>query len=472
MVEAMNNTPDPGPSAPSPPAGDAAESPNKAELVRQLSMWDSAAIIVGTIIGSGIFLMPGLVARNLGSPGLVLITWVLGGFMSLLGALIFAELTSFMPATGGIYVFLKDAFGSMASFVFGWLYLLAIKPAAVATITIGVATYLRELVPLSDMGVNAAAIALIVLLSTIHYRGVRLGSSVMNFLTALKILLIAAFIILGLTSSRADWGALGGGAAGAFSLDTLSSIGVALALVLWAYDGWADISYIAGEVKNPGRSLPAAIVLGTIGVIVIYMLMNIVFLITVPMDQMMASERVAADSARTLLGAGGATFVSIAILISITGSANGSVMLGPRVFYRMGADGYFFRWVGKVHPRFRTPANAVIAQAVWASVLALSGTFEQLSNLFIFTTWLFFVLSTVALFVFRRRYPDRDRPYRTRGYPWVPVLFLIIAIAMLSNSLIQRPLESGIGLAFAALGIPVYFLVFRRSSTPGGPEGS
>lgn len=438
-----------------------------AGLVRQLGLWDTAAIIVGTIIGSGIFLMPGLIARNLGSPGLMLVTWILGGILSLLGALIFAELTSFMPHTGGIYVFLKDAFGSLVSFLFGWLFLMAIKPVAVATITIGVATYLRELVPLSNAGVNAAAIVLIVLLSTIHYRGVRLGSGVQNFLTALKILLIAGFILLGLTSAKADWSGLSGGSAGAFGLDTLSSIGVALALVLWAYDGWADISYIAGEVKEPGRTLPRAIVAGTITVIVIYMLMNVVFLITVPLDRMMVSDRVAADSARALLGPAGATFVTVAILISITGAANGSVMLGPRVFYRMGADGYFFRWVGHVHPRFRTPANAVVAQGVWASVLAVSGTFEQLSNLFIFTTWLFFVLSTVALFIFRKRYPDRERPYRTWGYPWVPILFLIIAVAMLANSLVQRPLESGIGLGFAALGLPIYYLVFRRRIAVG-----
>jgi len=193
--------------------------------------------------------------------------------------------------------------------------------------------------------------------------------------------------------------------------------------------------------------------------------MNIVFLITVPLQQMAASDHVAADSARRLLGDSGATLVTVAIIISITGGANGSVMLGPRVFYRMGADGYFFRWTGRVHPRFRTPANAVVAQGLWAAVLATSGTFEQLINYFIFTTWLFFALSTVTLFIFRRRHPAGERPYSTPGYPWTPVVFLILAAAMLSNSLFQRPLESGIGLGFAALGLPVYFFLFKRRQT-------
>jgi APA family basic amino acid/polyamine antiporter len=449
--------------------------PGEIGLVRQLGMWDTSAIIVGTIIGSGIFLMPGLVARNVGSPGLILITWILGGILSLMGALIFAELASFLPHTGGIYVFLKDAFGSLTSFVFGWLFVLAIKPAAIATITIGMATYLRELVPLTDFGVNVAAIALIIVLSTIHYRGVRLGSGVQNFLTGLKVLLILGFIVLGLTSGHADWSRLSAGTGGGLSLGMLTNIGVALALVLWAYDGWADISYMAGEVSDPGRTLPRAIVAGTVVVIAIYLLMNVVFLVTVPLEQMMASDRVAADSARTLLRAGGAIFVSVAIVISITGAANGSVMLGPRVYYRMGADGYFFKWMGQVHPRFRTPGNAVIAQGIWASVLAISGTFEQLSNLFIFTTWLFFILSTVALFVFRKRYPDRERPYTTWGYPWVPALFLVIGVSMLLNSLVQRPLESGVGLGFAALGLPAYYLIFKRrimSTSGGNPDES
>ncbi len=431
-------------------------------LLRQLSWLDATAIIIGTIIGSGIFITPGLVARNAPSPGLILITWIVGGLLCLLGALIFAELASFLPATGGIYVFLKEAFGPLMSFIFGWLFLLVIKPGAIATITTGVAIYVGELVPLSPLGIKLVAIFFIIIISAVHYRGVRLGSNIQNFLTSLKVILILGFIVVGLTSSAADWSLLSVGGSGGFNLEMLSVMGIALAAVLWTYDGWADICYMAGEVKDPGRSLPRAILLSTLAVIVIYVAMNIVFIITVPMDQMAISDRVAADSARTLLGAGGATLVTIAILISIIGGANGSIMLGPRVFYQMGADGYFFRWTGRIHPKFRTPANAVVVQGVWAAVLALSGTFEQLVNYFIFTTWFFFVLSTLALFIFRKRYPDIERPYSTPGYPWVPLAFIAIALAMLLNSLIQRPLESGIGLGFAILGIPVYYLLFRK----------
>lgn len=434
-------------------------------LIRQLSWLDAAAIIIGTIIGSGIFIVPGMVARNISSPGLILITWVLGGVLCLLGAFIFAELASSMPATGGIYVFLKEAFGPLVSFIFGWLFLLVIKPGAIAAITTGVAEYVSQLVPLSAWGIKATAIILILLLSIIHYRGVRLGSNIMNFLTSLKILLIAGFIVLGFTSSRADWSLLTSGTGSGFSLGVLSAMGIALAAILWTYDGWADICYMAGEVKDPGRSLPKAILLSTAAVIGIYVAMNIIFLITVPLEQMAASDHVAADSARRLLGDSGAALVTVAIIISITGGANGSVMLGPRVFYRMGADGYFFRWTGRVHPRFRTPANAVVVQGLWAAVLATSGTFDQLINYFIFTTWLFFALSTVTLFIFRRRDPTAERPYSTPGYPWTPIVFLILAAAMLINSLFQRPLESGIGLGFAALGFPVYFFLFKRRQT-------
>jgi len=433
-------------------------------LVRQLSWLDATAIIIGTIIGSGIFITPGVVARNIPSPGLILLTWIVGGLLCLLGALIFAELASFMPATGGIYVFLKEAFGPLMSFIFGWLFLLVIKPGAIATITTGVAIYVGELVPLSPLGIKLVAILVILMLSIIHYRGVRLGSNIQNFLTALKILLITGLIALGLTSGASDWSRLTSGSGGGFDLGMLSAMGVALAAILWTYDGWADICYMAGEVKDPGRSLPRAILLSTLAVIVIYAAMNIVFIITVPMDQMMTSDRVAADSARVLLGPGGATLATIAILISITGGANGSIMLGPRVFYQMGADGYFFRWTGRVHPKFRTPANAVVVQGVWAAVLVMGFNFEELLNYFIFTTWLFFVLSTFALFLFRKHLPDRERPYSTPGYPWVPATFILIALVMLANTLIERPLESGLGLAFAALGIPVYFLLFHKNT--------
>ncbi len=431
-------------------------------LRRQLSWIDATAIIIGTIIGSGIFITPGVVARNIPSPGLILLTWIVGGLLCLMGALIFAELTSFMPATGGIYIFLKEAFGPLMSFIFGWLFLLVIKPGAIATITTGVAIYFGELVPLSPLGIKLVAIVVIILLSSIHYRGVRLGSNIQNFLTALKVLLISGLIVLGLTSGASDWSLLTSGGGGGFNLGMLSAMGIALAAILWTYDGWADICYMAGEVKDPGRSIPRAILLSTVAVIVIYIAVNIVFIITVPMDQMMASDRVAADSARILLGPGGATLVTIAILISITGGANGSIMLGPRVFYQMGADGYFFRWTGRVHPKFRTPANAVVVQGVWAAVLVMGFDFEKLLNYFIFTTWLFFVLSTVALFVFRKRLPDKPRPYSTPGYPWVPLAFILVAVVMLGNSLIQKPLESGLGLVFAALGVPVYHLFFRK----------
>jgi len=431
-------------------------------LRRQLSWLDATAIIIGTIIGSGIFITPGVVARNIPSPGLILLTWIVGGLLCLMGALIFAELASFMPATGGIYIFLKEAFGPLMSFIFGWLFLLVIKPGAIATITTGVAIYVGELVPLSPLGIKLVAIAVIIILSSIHYRGVRLGSNIQNFLTALKVLLITGLIVLGLTSSASDWSLLTSGGGGGFNLGMLSAMGIALAAILWTYDGWADICYMAGEVKDPGRSLPRAILLSTLAVIVIYIAVNIVFIITVPMDQMMASDRVAADSARILLGPGGATLVTIAILISITGGANGSIMLGPRVFYQMGADGYFFRWTGRVHPKFRTPANAVVVQGVWAAVLVMGFDFEKLLNYFIFTTWLFFVLSTVALFVFRKRLPDMPRPYSTPGYPWVPLAFILVAVVMLGNSLIQKPFESGLGLTFAALGVPVYYLMFRK----------
>lgn len=457
---------------------------NKVGLVRQLGMFDSTMILVGIVIGSGIFLTTGIMAKSIPSAGLILLAWVVGGLLTMAGALTYAELGAAMPEAGGQYVYLREAYGPLSGFLFGWILFLVYVPGSIAALAVAFAEYFGYFFPsLSTQRVifstamsvfnnsleyslslgQLVGIALIIFLSAVNYIGVGFGKMVQNIFTVIKIGSIVAIITLGFT--------IGKGTAVDFSLNptglSLSQLiigfGVALVAVSWAFDGWNNLNFVAGEIKDPKRNLPFSLVLGTLILIILYALTNYIYLYALPIGKMMGVVRVAEKATTALFGGATAALISAAVMVSVFGSLNGTILSGPRVYYAMAKDKLFFRKVGEVHPRFRTPGFAIIIQATWAFFLTLSGTFEQLFTFVMFVAIIFWITAATSVFTLRRKYPDLPRPYKTWGYPVVPIVFIVAALGILINTLIENPVESLAGLGFTALGIPVYFYWRRKS---------
>jgi basic amino acid/polyamine antiporter, APA family len=426
-------------------------------LPRRLGIWSAAAILVGTTIGSGIFRVPSTVAAEVGTVGAIALLWVVGGVVALFGALTLAELAVLFPRSGGIYVFLRETYGPLAAFLFGWTELLVIRPSALGAIAMLFAEYVREFVPLSDGGVRLTAAGAILLLAMTNVRSVAWGAAVQNVSTAAKVLALTGLAILAFVFGRGGGGALG---TGDFSMTPLSwgGFGVALIAVMWAYDGWADLTFVAGEVRDPGRALPRALLGGTAAIVVIYLAVNAAYLHLLPVSAMAGRPLVAADAARRIFGEAGAAVVAAMVLTSAFGALNGAMMTGPRVFFAMADDGLFFRPVAAVHPVYRTPWIA-IALAAFLGISYLSiRTFEQLADSFILGIWPFYALAVGAVFLLRRREPELPRPYRTVGYPVVPLVFLAASLLMLLNALAERPLSTLLGFGIILAGIPVFYL--------------
>lgn len=437
-----------------------------AELPRVLGLFSLVGIVIGTMIGSGIFINPAHVARELGSPALMLAAWALGGVLSFFGALAVAELGAMYSRAGGIYVYLREAYGPLPAFLFGWALILVIESGTVATLAVGFASkYLPVFVGLSPLQQRLAAVALIAALALVNILGVRKGAYLMNFLTSVKFVALIAVCTLLFLFARGSTTNFLAAAPGA-GRGALGGFGVALVAVLWAYKGFETGSYSAGELRDPQRKLPLGLFIGTLVVMFLYVLANLAYLYVFPAARMAGSARIAADVMALVFGPGGAAAVSLIILLSMTGTANGHLMTSSRVFYAMARDGLFFRGVGRVHPRFRTPHVAIIVLAGWAALLSLSGTFEQLYSYVIFGFWIFMGLTVAGVIVLRRRRPELPRPYRTWGYPLTPLLFVLSAVLLTVNSLIQAFWNSFIGLALILLGIPVYFL-WRRLGSAG-----
>lgn len=455
--------PPPQPSAPGPaaPAADAhthaALPPDR--LPRRLGIWSAAAVLVGSVIGSGIFRVPSGVAEQVGGVGAISLVWVLGGLLALFGALTIAELAALFPRSGGIYVFLREAYGPLPAFLFGWTELLVIRPSALGAIAMIFAEYLGRLVPLGEGGVRLAAASAIALLAAANIRSVTWGAAVQNVSTAAKLLTLVGLAALAFL--------LGDGASGAFveplhfSPLSWGGFGLALVAVLWAYDGWADLTFVSGEVKNPARTLPRALLGGTLTVLVIYLAVNAAYLYVLPTAAMAVSPLVASDVATRLFGAAGASLVAALVMLSAFGALNGSSMTGPRILYAMADDGLFFRPIAAVHPRWRTPWTAIGLAAALGIAYVSSRSFEQLADAFVLGIWPFYVLAVFAVFRLRRSRPALHRPYRTVGYPVVPVIFLLASVAMLLNALVQQPGSTLFGFGIILLGIPVFYL-WRR----------
>ncbi|TAM84689.1 MAG: amino acid permease [Acidobacteria bacterium] len=425
-------------------------------LPREIGILGSMAIVVGTIIGSGIFLVPHNVAMQVGSVFSFYMVWVVGGALALAGALSLAELGAAMPEAGGIYVYLREAYGKLAAFLFGWGSLLVIDAGSAATLGVAFGIYASSFLPLTSLEQKILAGLVIAVLTVINILGVKKGTAVQTIFTIAKVgglvIIIGCAIFLPPLAP----------AVAAHPLPTphttVSSFGVALVGVLWAYQGWHQLSYTAGEVKNPSKFLPLGFFLGTTIIIIVYLAANAAYLHVLPMPVIAEHQRVAATAMEFLIGPRGARFVSALILCSIFGALNGTILTASRVYYAMARDGVLFKIVSRIHPKFQTPAVAVIVLGAWSTILAISGSFEELYTYVIFAMWIFSAAAIAGVIILRRRLPDLHRPYRVWGYPILPIAFILAALAIVVNTLVRTPLESLLGLAIILAGVPLYYI--------------
>lgn len=450
------------------PATGTAASPGAERLPRRLGVWSAAAVLVGSTIGSGIFRVPSTVAEQVGAVGAIAGVWAVGALVALFGALTIAELAAMYPRSGGIYVFLREAYGPLPAFLFGWTELLVIRPSALGAIAMIFAEYSNRFLGMGEAGVRVLAASVIAGLALANVRSVRWGAAVQNSSTAAKLLAIVGLAALVFLFGSGSGGATSGPVS--FSPLSWGGFGLALVSVMWAYDGWADLTSMAGEVKEPGRTMPRAIIGGVLGVVAVYLAINAAYLYVLSVPAMAASELVASDAAQAVFGAAGASMAAALVVLSTFGALNGAMMTGPRVFYAMAEDGVFFRPVAAVHPRWRTPYAAILLAAGLGIAFVSLRTFEQLANAFVLGIWPFYALAVGAVFLLRRRRPDAARPYRTAGYPLVPLVFLLAAVAMLVNAAVQDTVPTLAGFAVILLGIPVFRLWHGRTPAPHSAE--
>ncbi len=442
-------------SHPTPDAPPPAATETRDRLPRRLGVWSAAAVLVGSTIGSGIFRVPSTVAGDVGTVGAAILLWIVGGLVALFGALTLAELAALFPRSGGIYVYLKEAYGDLPAFLFGWTELLVIRPSAYGAIAMIFAEYLQTFVPMTDVQVRLVAAAAIAVVAAANYRSVLFGAAIENATTAAKVLALVAVAVLAFAFGDPARGAFAG--AIAFSPTTWGGFGVALIAVLWAYDGWADLTFLAGEVKDPSRTLPRALLGGTLAIIVIYMIVNAAYFYVLPIGDMAGSELVAADAAVRIFGQIGASIIAALVMLSTFGTLNGSMMTGPRILWAMADDGLLFRPIARVHPRFETPHVAILVAAALGIAYVSIRTFEQLADAFILGIWPFYALAVGAVFMVRARRPDLERPYRTVGYPIVPLVFLVASVVMLLNALVEQPTSTAFDFGVILVGVPVFY---------------
>ena len=436
-------------------------------LRRTLRPRDLILIVVGTVIGSGIFLVPGPVLRQTGGDvRIALAVWVFAGVLSLLGALTFAEMGAAKPDAGGLYLYIRDAFGPLPAFLYGWTSFFVLGAGSVATLAVAFTRYLQQFVTVSPMVAKLVAVLVVVVVMGVNIRGARQGADVQNVTTAIKAGAIVVMSVLLLTLGT--WpgsGAVPADAAGATGGSLLSGVGLAMIAVLWAYEGWQYVTFSAGEAIDPQRTLPRALVLGTILLIALYVLANVAYLAALGTTGVVTSERVAADAVSAVLGPSAGKVIAAVILVSMFSAANGLTLTTPRLYFSMARDRVFFAKLAEVHPRFGTPALAIVASSVWAMILAATGTFEQLLTYVVFSGWLFYALGGLAIFVYRRRQPDLPRPFRTPGYPLTPLLFVASAVAIVFNTIVSQPGRAAVGLGLVLLGVPAY-LIWRARARP------
>jgi len=445
--------------------------PPAPELRRDLGTWPAMSIVVGTVIGSGIFLVPKTMIQRVGSVEAVFVVWIVGGLLSLAGALSYAELAAALPEAGGEYAFLREAYGPLWGFIYSWTQMWVAKSGSIATLATAFAVYLANFfapldtvfytlpLPLGPHGGplelrfgQLFAIGLIAALGWLNYFGVKLGGNVQVAVTGVKVALIGAIIVVGLGFGHAH-----APAAAAIGPLTFTGFIAALVAALWAYDGWNNVSMVASEIREPQKNLPRALIGGTLAVIGIYLLADWAYFHVLTAAEVAESIRVPASMMSKIFGGAGAGAVSIAAMISIFAALNGSILSGSRVPYAAARDGYFFSAIAKVHPEHRTPGASIAALSAWASLLVLTGKYDDLFNLVIFASWILYGMTAAAVVVLRRKQPDLMRPYRTIGYPFVPLLFVLGASVLLYSTARDRPRESLMGIGLIVLGLPFYF---------------
>jgi APA family basic amino acid/polyamine antiporter len=442
------------------------------QLLRGLGALEATMLVAGAVIGSGIFVSPSIVARAVGAPGVSLLVWLVCGFLATSGALCFAELGAAIPRTGGTYAYLYRAFRTpLLPFLFGWSMFFVVLTGVMAAVATAFATYagffLERVIPYGEWTQRLVAISSILFLTTMNVIGVRVGGKIQILFTVVKVAALALLIAVGFFAGDAGGGltpVLPPDGAGA---ETFAAFGTAMIVALFAYNGWWYSTFVAGEVREPRRTIPRSIFFGMGIVLVVYILANVVYLRVLPFDVLSASSRPAADTMARLVGPSGAALISVAVMLSAFGTVNAQLLSVPRVYFAMARDRLFFRWVDQVHPRFRTPAAAILAQGMWASGLALTGTYQEIITYTAFPNYVFLSLAVLGLIVLRVREPDMPRPYRVWGYPLTPVLFLLIFTWYLINSLLNAFGDTMVGIVLTLSGLPFYlYWVRQRRDTP------
>jgi len=439
-------------------------------LVRGLGTFDGALITIGSILGTGIFITTADIARVLPHAGLILAVWVVGGLLTLAGALTYGELGAMFPRAGGQYNFIKEAYGPLWGFLFGWASFFVINTGGIAALAVGFGEYLGSFLPFFSTtnvllrvplgtwawqvsGGQLAGAAAIILLSAVNYVGLKEGVWVQNIVTIVKVGSIVGLAGVGFAVAAPVSPNL---AAPLPAGNVLGAFGVGMIAVLWSFDGWYGLTASAGEIRNPARSLPWGLTLGTLAATILYVLMNVVYLRAVPVGEMSQTSRIGETAAAILFGPVGARLVSAAVLVSTFGCISSTILWASRIYLPMAQDGLFFRPLAEVHPRYLTPAASIAAQCAWAVVLTLSGTYEQLYTYVVFAATASHAATGLAVFLLRRARPDAPRPYRTWGYPWVPAAFIVASLVLVANTLAEKPVQSLIGVGLVALGLPAF----------------
>ena len=434
-------------------------------LRKELSLFDAVAVVVGTIIGSGIFLIPHSIALELHSLGTVLLVWVVGGILTLFGALSLAELASIFPGTGGLCTYLRHAYGRLPAFLYAWSLLLMIHSGSIAALAVGFGLYLGQVLSLNALEQKAASVIVILVLTMTSCLGIRGGKLVQNLIAIAKVSGLAIIIVVLGTKGSLPLHLFPVTPTSGVRTFSFTGFGIALVAALWAYEGWHVVSFVAGEMKRPQRDLPRSLLYGSATVMLIFVVANLGYYHVLSAGEIRESNAVAALAMRKSIGPFATSSVSLLILISILGSMNGLILTGPRVYYAMARDGIFPRLLGQVSKRYRTPFVALIVQGIWTAALAASGSYQRLFTDVIFTAWIFYGLAVAAVVVLRHTQPQLHRAFTVPGYPWLSVLFCLAAAGVILSTLIERPIRASLGLGLVATGVPVYFFCNKFRTT-------
>jgi APA family basic amino acid/polyamine antiporter len=466
---------------------------SKHSLVQKLGLFTAITVVVGSIIGSGIFKKSATMSADLGAPGILLLIWLIAGLVSMIGALTNAEIAGMLPRAGGQYVYFREMYGKFTAYLYGWSIFSVIQTGSIAAIAYVFSGYLEyffpaprlspeweawgfsvkwgeqvilDMYPLKDIGLKIMTIILILFLSTVNYFGVVFGGIVQSTFTVLKNIAIAFIVIVALLSSAGNVENFSPFVNTTFNFPSGSLLGamiLALSGAFWAYDGWNNITYLGAEVKQPQRNIPKAMMLGMGFVIIVYMLVNLAYLYVLPVNEMKDSSFLAADVMRKVVGDWGGAFVAIAVMVSTFGTTNGTILVSARVYYVMAKDGLFFRKLEDVHHKYKTPGVSIIIQGLWASAITMTGSFDQLTDMLIFVSWIFYGMGAYGVFILRKKMPDAERPYRAFGYPVLPAVFVLFSAFFVVFSIWYNVRNAVFGLLLVALGIPLYFYFKRKT---------